>query len=50
MVDQTQTDKTIQAVADATKTTAATVEAVTKSAAKPAAKPRGRKAVGGSAA
>ena len=33
MVDQTQTDKTIQAVADATKTTAATVEAVTQSAA-----------------
>ncbi len=32
MVDQTQTDKTIQAVADAAKTTAATVEAVTQSA------------------
>ena len=30
MVDQTQTDKTIQAVADAAKTTAATVEAVTQ--------------------
>jgi phasin family protein len=39
MVDQTQTDKTIQAVADAAKTTAATVEAVTKAAAPaPAAK------------
>ena len=41
MVDQTQTDKTIQAVADAAKTTASTVEAVTqaatpKSVAKPA--------------
>ena len=33
MVDQTQTDKTIQAVADAAKTTAATVEAVTQTAA-----------------
>ncbi len=32
MVDQTQTDKTIQAVADTAKTTAATVEAVTKAA------------------
>ena len=39
MVDQTQTDKTIQAVADAAKTTAATVEAVTQTAApKPVAK------------
>ena len=39
MVDQTQTDKTIQAVADTAKTTAATVEAVTKAAApKPVAK------------
>ena len=41
MVDQTQTDKTIQAVADAAKTTASTVEAVSqaatpKSVAKPA--------------
>ena len=33
MVDQTQTDKTIQAVADAAKTTAATVEAVSQTAA-----------------
>ena len=33
MVDQTQTDKTIQAVADAAKTTAATVEAVAQTAA-----------------
>ena len=33
MVDQTQTDKTIQAVADAAKTTASTVEAVAQSAA-----------------
>jgi phasin family protein len=32
MVDQTQTDKTIQAVADTAKTTAAPVEAVTKAA------------------
>ena len=39
MVDQTQTDKTIQAVADTAKTTAATVEAVTKAATKPIAKP-----------
>ena len=44
MVDQTQTDKTIQAVADTAKTTAATVDAVAKTAttvkavAKPAAK------------
>jgi len=33
MVDQTQTDKTIQAVADTAKTTAATIEAVTQTAA-----------------
>ncbi|MCY7397745.1 MAG: phasin family protein [Sphingomonas bacterium] len=33
MVDQTQTDKTIQAVADTAKATAATVEAVTQTAA-----------------
>ncbi|MDQ3074015.1 MAG: phasin family protein [Pseudomonadota bacterium] len=33
MVDQTQTDKTIQAIADTAKTTAATVEAVTQTAA-----------------
>jgi phasin family protein len=39
MVDQTQTDKTIQAVADSAKATAATVEAVTQVAApKPVAK------------
>ncbi len=43
MVDQTQTDKTIQAVADTAKTAAATVEAVTQAAtpkltAKPVAK------------
>ncbi len=39
MVDQTQTDKTIQAVADTAKTTAATLEAVTKAATpKPVAK------------
>jgi len=39
MVDQTQTDKTIQALADTAKTTAATVEAVTQAATpKPAAK------------
>ncbi len=40
MVDQTQTDKTIQAVADTAKTAAATVEAVTQAAtAKATAKP-----------
>jgi phasin family protein len=45
MVDQTQTDKTIQAVADTAKTTAATVEAVTKAAApSPAAKPAAKTA------
>ncbi len=38
MVDQTQTDKTIQAVADTMKTTAATVEAVTQTAAPKTAK------------
>ncbi len=40
MVDQTQTDKTIQAVADTAKTAAATVEAVTQAATpKPTVKP-----------
>ncbi|MBA3729343.1 MAG: phasin family protein [Sphingomonas sp.] len=45
MVDQTQTDKTIQAVADTAKTTAATVEAVTKATAlKVTAKPVAKRA------
>jgi len=45
MVDQTQTDKTIQAVADTAKTTAATVEAVTQAATpKPVAKRAAKRA------
>jgi phasin family protein len=44
MVDQTQTDKTIQAVADAAKTTATSVEAVTQAAAPKAAAKRTPKA------
>ncbi|MDQ3078555.1 MAG: phasin family protein [Pseudomonadota bacterium] len=44
MVDQTQTDKTIQAVADAAKTTAASVEAVTQAAAPKAVAKRTPKA------
>ena len=45
MVDQTQTDKTIQAVADSAKATAATAEAVTQAAAKPVdAKPAAQRA------
>jgi phasin family protein len=40
MADQTQTDKTIQAVADTAKTTAASVEAVTQAAAPKAAAKR----------
>jgi phasin family protein len=45
MVDQTQTDKTIQAVADTAKATAATVEAVTQAAAPQPAATRAPRAV-----